>query len=264
VELSRRARQRVARLSALLWVSVLVPWTAAPASLEVHALDVGHGTAVLLRSPGGAVWVFDAGSRDRQEVDREALAPVLRTWDAARVGVVLSHPDRDHDGALGWLADRYPPALWAGALPAQVGARLPHTTPRVDVVSGRMALPEIDPGGGGPSLELSRGLDVEGNEGSRTLEVAWGGRRIVLCGDAESEGLAAWLSARPRRSSVRMLLFPHHGSDTDRIAALLAALQPEEVWISASGTPAVSSELRRRRIRCRITSEEGPLRLELP
>ena len=125
-------------------------------------------------------------------------------------------------------------------------------------------MPEIDPAGGGPGLELSRGLEIEGNEGSRTLEVLWGGRRVVLCGDAEAEGLAAWLSARPRRGPVRMLLFPHHGSDTSRIASLLAALQPEEVWISASGTPEVSAELRRRRIPCRITSEEGPLCLRLP
>lgn len=264
VELGSRLRDRIARLAGLLWASVLLPWTTAPSSLEVHALDVGHGTAALVRTPGGAVWVFDAGSRDRQEVDRQALAPALRTWEAVRVGVVLSHPDRDHDGALPWLVDRYPPALWAGALPAQVDARLPHSVPRLDLQEGRMLLPDLESGGGGPDLELSRGLDVDGNEGSRTLEVAWGGRRIVLCGDAEAEGLAAWLSARPRRGPVRLLLFPHHGSDTSRTGALLAELRPEEVWISASGVPGVSAELRRQRIRCRVTSDSGPLRLELP
>jgi competence protein ComEC len=259
---------------------VLVPWVCTPSSLEVHALDVGHGTAAVIRSPGGAVWIFDAGSRDRPDVDREALAPLLRACDATRIGIVLSHPDRDHDGAMGWLVERYPPALWAGALPAQVDARLPHTVLRADIGQGRMKLPSLDSEGtsegtsggssGGDSgcgtlgLELSRGLDVAGNEGSRCLEITWRDDRIVLSGDAEAEGLAAWLAGRPRRGPVRMLLFPHHGSDTNLVGPLLAALRPTEIWISASGTPGIERELERREIRCRITSVEGPLELTLP
>ncbi len=167
-----------------------------------------------------------------------------------------------------WLVDRYPPLLWAGALPAQVDARLPHTALRADVRQGRMRLPTLDSVGdsGGEilGLELSRGLDVDGNEGSRCLEITWRDERIVLSGDAEAEGLAAWLSSQPRRGPVRMLLFPHHGSDTNLIAPLLAALRPREIWISTAGTPGVARELERRGIPCRFTSVEGPLELVLP
>ncbi len=131
-----------------------------------------------------------------------------------------------------------------------------------------MRLPTLDSVGdsGGEilGLELSRGLDVDGNEGSRCLEITWRDERIVLSGDAEAEGLAAWLSSQPRRGPVRMLLFPHHGSDTNLIAPLLAALRPREIWISTAGTPGVARELERRGIPCRFTSVEGPLELVLP
>jgi competence protein ComEC len=257
-------RTWIPRAAAAAWATALLPWTLAPAGLEVHALDVGHGTATLVREPGGAVWVFDAGSRDRPGVDREALGPLLRAWEVSRIGIVLSHPDRDHDGALDWLVERYPPAVWVGALPARVDARLPHTSLRIDVRRGTMRLPDLDPGALGPRLTLSRGLDVEGNEGSRFLEVAWGGEHLILCGDAEAEGLSAWLTSYRASKPLRLLLFPHHGSETDLLGPLLAALRPSEVWISTSGNPAVSRELARRGVRVRSTSAEGPLRLELP
>src|SRR5713226_1548908 len=92
-------------------------------------------------------------------------------------------------------------------------------------------------------------------------EITWRDERIVLSGDAEAEGLSAWLACRPRRGPVRMLLFPHHGSDTDLIAPLLAALRPQEIWISTSGTPGVARELERRGIPCRTTALDGPLEL---
>ncbi len=259
-----RARAWIARAAALASALALVPWNLAPAALEIHALDVGSGTAALLRAPGGAVWIFDAGSRDRPEVDREALGPLLRAWEVSRVGVILSHPDRDHDGALGWLLERYPPRVWAGALPAHLAERLPHTTLRIDVAQGRVKMPELEPGGRALEMELARGLDTEGNEGSRSLEIVWGGERIVLCGDAEAEGLAAWLRDRPSRGPARMLLFPHHGSDTDYLGPLLDSVRPAEIWISASGTPGVARELDRRGLAWRSTARCGPLLLGLP
>ncbi|HEV8111595.1 MAG TPA: ComEC/Rec2 family competence protein [Planctomycetota bacterium] len=264
--LARRPGQAawLPRVAAAAWGVVLLPWVLAPAGLELHALDVGHGTAVLVRGPGGGVWVFDAGSRDRAEVDREALGPLVRAWDAERIGVVLSHPDRDHAGALDWLVERHPPVVWAGAVPAQVSGRLPHTVPRIDVRPGRMRLPRLDSGPDGPDLELSRSLDVEGNEGSRCLEVRWRDSRIVLCGDAEAEGLATWLASDPGPTPVRLLLFPHHGSETQQLGPLVAALAPAEIWISTSGTASVSRELARRGIQVRSTAVEGPLALELP
>jgi competence protein ComEC len=258
------SKGRLARAAAIVWAIAILPWTARPQRLELHALDVGHGTAALLRSPGGAVWIFDAGSRDRPGVDREAVAPLLRSFDAPRIGVVLSHADRDHDGALPWLVERFPPTVWAGALPAHLAARLPHTLPRIDLIQGRAILPVLDRGAAGLGLELSRAADDPGNEGSLVLEARWKGERLVLCGDAEAEGLAAWLRQRPARPPARLLLLPHHGSDTEHLGPLLSLVRPSEVWISATGPPVLLRELDRRGLTWRSTSTHGPLELTLP
>ena len=260
----RGTRPLVRRATALLWVAILVPWTAAPRGLEIHALDVGGGTAVALRAPGGGALVFDAGSRDRPGVDREALGPLLSAWEARRILVVLSHPDLDHDGALDWLVERHPPDPWAGALPAHLAGRLPRTTVRTDVGAGRILLAWPGPAPAELSLELSRALDVEGNEGSRTLEILWKKERLLLFGDAEAEGLSAWLGARHETKAARLVLFPHHGSDTEHLGELLATLRPEEIWVSTTGDPDVRRELARRRIPTRVTSRDGPLSMELP
>jgi len=261
---ARTAGRGLARTAALVWVVLLLPWTARPESLEIAALDVGHGTAVALRTPGGAVWIFDAGSRDRPGVDREALGPLLRSFETQAIGVVLSHTDRDHDGALPWLVERFPPGVWAGALPEHLAARLPHTCARVDVGRGRAILPNLDRGAVDLDLEISRGIDGPGNEGSLVLEAAWKGERLVLCGDAEEDGLSAWLRERPARSPARVLLWPHHGSDTEHLGRLLDAVRPRETWISATGSPVLRPELDRRGLAWRSTATHGPLELALP
>jgi beta-lactamase superfamily II metal-dependent hydrolase len=253
---SAQARSR-ARAAAALGAALLLPWRPAPRALELVALDVGHGTAVAFRAPGAGTWVFDAGSRDRPAAARRAIGARLRLWEAGPVGVVCSHGDRDHDGALGWLLERHPPRRWLGALSARDRVRLPHTAAALDVGRGALLLDA----GGGLALELSRGAEVAGNEGSRTLVLGWGGERLVLAGDASAEGLAAWLAARPPRPA-RLLLWPHHGAPTPWTAALLAHQRPAEVWISAPAVPALARELDRRGVRWRCTALEGTLVLE--
>ncbi|MCY2960813.1 MAG: ComEC/Rec2 family competence protein [Planctomycetota bacterium] len=260
---SNANRRALARVAASLAALLLVPWTTGPRGLEVHALDVGHGTCCIVRAPGLGTWIFDAGSRDRAEVARAALGPALRAFDAGRVGVVLSHADRDHDGALPWLVSRFDVAAYAGALSAQVAERLPHTVPRLDLPAGRTALPALQGSCPGVEAWIERGVDALGNEGSRLLHVDWFGEHVVLSGDAEAEGLRAWLAAVPRAGPVRLFLAPHHGSEIERLGLLLDALRPREVWISGPARPPIAGELDRRGIPWRSTGTDGPLRLEL-
>jgi len=263
---SERTRGRSARVAAVGFAALFVPWTTAPRQLEVHVLDVGHGTCCIVRAPGLGTWVFDAGSRDRSEVARAALGPALRAFDPGPIGIVLSHPDRDHDGALPWLASRFDVACHAGAIPARLAERLHHTARRFDLSSGRAALPNLQGSCVGVGLALERGLDIAGNEGSRTLAIQWFGEEIVLAGDAEAEGLRAWLTATTPRAPVRLLLAPHHGSEIERLGLLLDALDPGEVWVSGPARPPIAGELERRRIPWSSTGSEGSrvLRLAAP
>lgn len=253
------ARGAAWRWSALAgWLALLVPRSTAEEVLEVYALDVGHGTAVVVRPPRGPTWLFDAGSRDRSGVAREAVAPLLRALEVRELVVVCSHGEADHAGALPWIVARFPPRAWGGALPAQVAERLPHGAPRLDAGEGRVSI-ALDAGREELRGVLVRGLAVEGNEGSRDLELTWRGRRLLLCGDAEGRGRGRMLARGEGRGPYDLLLFPHHGSDTPWLGPLLEAARPREVWISAAGRPAVADELDRRGLPWRCTHAEGAL-----
>jgi beta-lactamase superfamily II metal-dependent hydrolase len=259
----RRSRPEVvARCAAILWAVVLVPWSPTSARFEIRALDVGAGTAVVCEGPGLGTWVFDAGSRDRPDVAREALAPLLRRLDPGPIGIVLSHADRDHDGALPWLVERHPPRVFAGALPARLAERLPHACTRVELDSGSARIVSLEQA----TLEIQRGLcgAISDNEASYTLVFEAGGARAVFFGDAEARGLDAWIARLAPGTPSRLVLWPHHGSDCDRLDALLRAVRPEEVWISASGRPPALAELDRRALVTKCTAREGPLFLTLP
>lgn len=227
----------------------------APPGLEVVALDVGHGTAVLLRSEDSGTWLFDAGSRDRLGVARAALLPVLRRWGPGPLTVVASHLDRDHVGALDWVAQRFPIRAWYGALPESVARLLPAEVPRLDLGTGRALLSRS----GDFEASLLRGRDGPGNEGSRMLEIAFGSRRVLLTGDAEAGGLRETLERASPAMPVDLLLLPHHGSHTEQLGPLLDHVRPALAWASASRVPPAASELLRRGIPLEATWSSGPL-----
>jgi len=256
-------KKGAARLALAGWSALILPWHGPARELEVHALDVGHGTAVVVRTPGGPTWLFDAGSRDRRGVARDALAPLLRELDVGRLVVVSSHNDTDHSGALPWLVERYPPLFWAGALSTQLAERLPHGTARLDLEAGRLEL-DLGRSEGALSATLIRGAAGEGNEGSRDLELRWQGRSVLLTGDAEGHGRARSLQAGHLRGPYDLLLFPHHGSHTPWLGKILAETQPTEIWISSGERPAVARELDRRGLEWSSTAEAGPLSRRFP
>ena len=253
----REQRLRFQRaLGAVSWTALaalLLPWTAAPPGVEVRVLAVGHGTAVAMRTERGETWLFDAGSRDRLGVLGRSLRPLLAEWESPPPHVVLSHGDRDHWSALAGLVRRQTPALWVGHVEPDL--RLPPAVLRQDVLAGRMLLRE------GPTrLTLLRGGPFPGNEGSRSLLVESQGRRLLLSGDAEAEGLAAMLADWPVGQTVDVLLMPHHGSDTELLEPLLERLSPREVWISKGAPAQLEAELERRGVALRNTARDGPLR----
>jgi len=257
VSLSRDDRAgRIAGRGALLVAGgLLLPCTLAPSGFELCVLDVGHGTAALMRAPGLPALVFDAGSRDREGLFREALGPQLAAWDVSRPEVFLSHADHDHTSGLETLVQRHPPRRWIGPLPPglEAEASLEVLQGRTRILAG--APPEL-------RLEAVRGQEGAGNEGSSALLLRYRDQSLVLFGDAEEEGLRRTLELLPP-GPIRLLFFPHHGSETSHLARLLEHLRPEEIWISAARRPAVADELTRRRIPWSWTGS-GALALDLP
>jgi ComEC/Rec2-related protein len=249
----RARRQGLWRAGALIVAGVcLLPWSVAPPRPEVIALDVGHGTAVLIRTERHETWIFDAGSRDRLGVWSRALRPQLSRWESGAPYVVLSHGDRDHWNALPALVERLPPAAWYGAQVLEV--EVPPGTPAADIDSGATRLRT-----GATSLTLWRGGAFHGNEGSRSLLVESAGQSLLLSGDAEAEGLRALLDFWPPERTVDTLLMPHHGSDTADLEAALRRWQPQRLWVSKSGTAQLEAEILRRKLSLTTTNASGAL-----
>lgn len=217
---------------------------------EFVLLDVGHGTAALLRVPGEDVWLFDAGSKDRVGV-AACVGEQLRRWDTRDLSVVISHRDRDHSAALPWILARWPARVAAGALEGTPG----WEGRAIDLQRGRVRLPTR----GALELFLLRGTDAPGNEGSRCLEIRWGTWRALLTGDAEQEGLAGLLEPGILAGPYDLVLLPHHGSEFPHLDEFLRRCSPREIWISCGAPAALGPELDRRGLNWTSTRREGAL-----
>jgi competence protein ComEC len=191
-------------------------------SLEI--LDVGQGTAVLATS-GRYSLLYDSGPGDG--ADQNFVAPYI-TPALARVGrnapeqVVISHGDLDHAGGLGTLLHRYPRADYRANLGERDKGLRGCTSPSQ----------QYWPGVTVRTLHPSPWLPYLGNDSSCVVSMEAVGGRILLSGDiskaVESRLLADGVD------SHKILLVPHHGSNTSSSQAFIDRIGPEVAIATAS------------------------------
>ncbi len=238
--------------SARRWWAAAIAWGAigaalpmvpsVPVAAEAEVLAVGHGLAVSVRSAGGRAVLYDCGRMGDPRVGRRIIAPALWSRGIRRLdAIILSHADADHYNGLPDLLDRFevgivrvPPGFDG---PANPGARrLLDDVRRRGVVVGSMAE--------GDRIDLAGGTTLtawhprrDGRTGSTdnarsvVLEVESIGRRLLLTGDLERDGLAD-LVARPMASGVDAMLAPHHGGRTSNPSWLYGWAHPALVVVS--------------------------------
>ncbi len=190
----------------------------AGSGFEVMVLDVGQGTAAVVRTRS-QVLLYDAGPRYPSgfDIGEAIVAPYLRRAHGGRVTeFVLSHADIDHVG--GALAVR----RLATVRGTSIGEPVPGIVGRPcragdgwlwDGVRFRVLSPE--PGYGG-------------NDASCVIEVDDGRGVALLAGDVER--------AAERRMAVRpatFLLVPHHGSRTSSTRTFVEGVCPRFAVMSA-------------------------------
>ena len=195
---------------------------ARPPTPEAEVLAVGHGLAVLVRTPEGRSLLYDCGQMNVPRVGRRVVAPSLWAAGLRRLdAVVLSHADADHFNGLTDVLDRFhvarvcvPPGFGGSTNPtarALLGEVRARGIPVREVVAGdRIDLgpsPRVDvlhpPAGwqpGAPDNARSVVLQIEGP----------GGHRLLLTGDLEGIGQVELLATPPRHLGA--MLAPHHGA----------------------------------------------------
>ncbi|MBI3087856.1 MAG: DNA internalization-related competence protein ComEC/Rec2 [Candidatus Omnitrophica bacterium] len=223
-------RQRI-RLSpgwaAVCWLAGINLWiwtgvgaeARAPKRLEITVLDVGHGDAIVIRTPSRQTLLVDAGTQD---AGRYAVVPFLRAQGYHTLeALILTHPDEDHvGGAVAVLKHLRVRQLLTNGFEAssrtaqQVFALADERrVPRARVTAGTMLA-------GSPAVTMTvlhpppgfvPGTRPASNDNSVVMRVAMDKFSLLLCGDLEERGVP-WLLAGggPLRSTI--LKVPHHGS----------------------------------------------------
>jgi competence protein ComEC len=246
-------------IAAFLFMPTLSP----PRHMTAHVCDVGHGTAILVQMPCGRNWLFDAGSRDRKGVAKRALLPLLRRHAVTELHVVISHGDRDHQAALARIASRVKVLSYTGPDPS-FGFEKTETLADsgVDWDLGTGWLQTSVCSLGRCRSRVLRGLNESGNEGSRNLWLECDGQAILLCGDAEDEGLANIFPQLNPRAPLAALLIPHHGSKQKNLDRLISHTRPAQVWFSASKRSPLAQNWPYPNMTTRWTARDGAWSME--
>lgn len=248
-------RGKIAMRIAPLVLAVLLVWLYwprlpihDPPALRVDMLSVGHGTCLVLRS-GNETFIFDAGSITRFDIGDRTLVPSLRRLGVTSIdAIVISHPHVDHYSAVIELVDAFNVDRVLTTHQFIERARSQPYGPVAYVMNGltdRYTI--VEPVVKGETMRMGEAtltwlhppFDLDrfrrDNEHSMVIRVDVAGRRVVLTGDVEREGLAHLVSRKPDLRAC-VVEIPHHGSYNDLAAAFITQLEPEIVLQSSGHT----------------------------
>ncbi len=206
-------------------------WETARTPSRLTVLDVGQGQCVLFQARGKS-FLIDCGGDNYTAVADLAAQTLLSQGVFSLDGLILTHYDRDHVGAVAKLLTRVPTAA----------LYLPQAR------DDKHALDEIlDAAGNAMQISVAQDLvlemddvritlfasEVEGldNESSLAVLMQRGDWDALVTGDrtAYTEQLLVNRVALPK---LEVLVVGHHGSDTSTCRELLQACQPQAAVIS--------------------------------
>ena len=228
--MSRQPRSFVPRV--VLALACLTLAALAAARLELHFVDVGHGDALLIRTPDGHTIVYDGGPSET------ALLDYLQRNGIDTIDIVIaSHAAETHITGLPAVIETFAPTTYLdNGLPA-TGATYERLMTAV-AASGAEAL-----GPGPHQIELGdvtlHVLPVPGRaawgqaDNSLGLVIEYGRFRASLLGNA-GPALQAWLidETPDTLTPVQVHKASAHASANGDTTDMLARLRPEAVVVS--------------------------------
>jgi competence protein ComEC len=214
--------------------------------LEVTAIDVGQGDALLVVAPDGRTLLVDAGgfpggrsaSTSNFDMGEDVVSPYLWSRHIRRLdAVALTHAHSDHMGGMPAVLRNFRPReLWIGKNP---------DTPEYDALLAEaqdleIPLRHLAAGDGlnfgdaevrvlAPARDYQPGATAHNND-SLVLHVANGRTSALLEGDAEAPSEERML--QEPGLAADLLKVGHHGSKTSTIPPFLRAVAPHYAVVS--------------------------------
>ncbi|MCL1145737.1 DNA internalization-related competence protein ComEC/Rec2 [Shewanella marinintestina] len=197
---------------------------------QVHLLDVGQGLSVVIEHNRRGV-IYDTGARYGEHFSyaQRALEPFLLSQGIIDIDyIIISHSDNDHAGGVGLISKAYPKALLVSDL---------WSFSQIDCRPKQFSWGKL-------KIELlAPKVALAGNNGSCVVKVSDDFSSVLLTGDIEKQAERALVNmnaqqqaegySQSRNLASRLLVAPHHGSDTSSTTAFIEAVSPELVVFPA-------------------------------
>ncbi|MBK6742112.1 MAG: DNA internalization-related competence protein ComEC/Rec2 [Hydrogenophilales bacterium] len=229
----------------LLILPVLMPRIDRPGLGEyrLHALDVGQGLALVLRTRNHAL-AYDSGPgyASGDDAGSRVVAPFLHGQGYSRLdGLVVSHDDTDHSGgALSLIASHAPGWLLSsladpgdGRLSAHGRAILAAAERPILCVEGQSwTWDDIRFDVLYPPARYHANLGFEDNDRSCVVRVSGRHGSMLLTGDLARLGEMSLLESQRSAVASDVLIVGHHGSGSSSSPDFVAAVKPKLALIS--------------------------------
>lgn len=216
-------------LGAFLWLPLLFPPvdTVSAGGFRADVIDVGQGTAILIRTAGHALLYDTGGAFADSDAGERIVVPYLRAQGVdALSGVVVSHDDNDHSGGLHSVLRDLPTAWLLHALPERSPLLEAAPAPRRCARGQRWQWEGVSFAVLNPPPQAYREAGRRDNDFSCVLYVTAGKRSLLITGDAERRGELELLeSGAALRADA--LIAGHHGSRTSSLAEFVERVRPE-------------------------------------
>ena len=214
-------------LTALMPMFLLQPPHPQYGAMQIAALDVGQGLAVVIRTASHTL-LYDTGPRYSAQSDSGSriVVPYLRGEGVSHLdGLVVSHNDSDHSGGMasvlaqipvGWVASSLPednPELaLVKHMPCYAGQAWVWDGVRFEILH--------------PDFASYQDAGIKDNNRSCVVRVASRFGSLLLTGDIERMAEDQLLATVPTKLAADILIVPHHGSKTSSSEAFIAAVAP--------------------------------------
>jgi competence protein ComEC len=220
--------------------------TLQPESLDhmtITVLDVGQGNAALIQTVEGKNILVDGGGFSGGtgfDVGRYVVAPFL--WHqgvTALDAVILTHPDSDHMNGLVFIMENF----LVGTLVKNKDVSTRKAYDRIMAACRKRDIPVMVPDCETDSLAwdstrlqffqcASVGPDLTPNDHSVVFKLTLHRFSMLFAGDIMAKRERRLVAQADKNLTARLLLAPHHGSDTSSTDGFLNRVQPEGVIIS--------------------------------